>query len=51
LLLFNKKHDQPQEAGNTVCPGWTEVASHASLRMNAAPWLAKQVSLTELAPA
>lgn len=28
--------------GNTVYPGWTEIASHAPLHMNASLWLAKQ---------
>ncbi|WP_460500603.1 hydrolase [Hymenobacter agri] len=28
--------------GNTVYPGWTEIASHAKLHMNASLWLAKQ---------
>ena len=28
--------------GNTVYPGWTEVASHAKLHLNASLWLAKQ---------
>jgi len=28
--------------GNTVYPGWTEVASHARLHLNASLWLAKQ---------
>ncbi|RYU78616.1 hydrolase [Hymenobacter persicinus] len=28
--------------GNTVYPGWTELASHARLHMNASLWLAKQ---------
>ena len=28
--------------GNTVYPGWTELASHAKLHMNASLWLAKQ---------
>ena len=28
--------------GNTVYPGWTELASHANLHMNASLWLAKQ---------
>ncbi|MBC6991847.1 hydrolase [Hymenobacter sp. BT491] len=27
--------------GNTVYPGWTEIASHAKLHMNASLWLAK----------
>ncbi|TDN36260.1 hydrolase [Hymenobacter sp. UV11] len=27
--------------GNTVYPGWTEIASHAPLHMNASLWLAK----------
>ena len=27
--------------GNTVYPGWTELASHANLHMNASLWLAK----------
>ncbi len=28
--------------GNTVYPGWTEIASHAKLHLNASLWLAKQ---------
>ena len=28
--------------GNTVYPGWTELASHAKLHLNASLWLAKQ---------
>lgn len=28
--------------GNTVYPGWTEIASHAPLHMNASLWLARQ---------
>jgi len=28
--------------GNTVYPGWTEIASHAPLHLNASLWLAKQ---------
>ena len=28
--------------GNTVYPGWTELASHAKLHMNASLWLAQQ---------
>ena len=28
--------------GNTVYPGWTEIASHARLHLNASLWLAKQ---------
>ena len=28
--------------GNTVYPGWTEIASHAKMHMNASLWLAKQ---------
>ncbi|WP_151086364.1 hydrolase [Hymenobacter baengnokdamensis] len=28
--------------GNTVYPGWTELASHANLHLNASLWLAKQ---------
>ncbi|GAC1379739.1 MAG: hypothetical protein NVSMB30_27650 [Hymenobacter sp.] len=27
--------------GNTVYPGWTELASHANLHLNASLWLAK----------
>ena len=29
--------------GNTVYPGWTELASHANLHLNASLWLAKQL--------
>ena len=28
--------------GNTVYPGWTEIASHAKMHLNASLWLAKQ---------
>ena len=34
--------DGTGEPGNTVYPGWTEIASHAKLHLNASLWLAKQ---------
>lgn len=34
--------DGTGEPGNTVYPGWTELASHARLHLNASLWLAKQ---------
>jgi hypothetical protein len=34
--------DGTGSAGNTVYPGWTEIASHAPLHLNASLWLAKQ---------
>jgi hypothetical protein len=34
--------DGTGEPGNTVYPGWTEIASHSNLHLNASLWLAKQ---------
>ena len=34
--------DGTGEPGNNLFPGWTEVASHAKLHLNASLWLAKQ---------
>ena len=34
--------DGTGEPGNTVYPGWTEIASHSKLHLNASLWLAKQ---------
>ena len=34
--------DGTGEPGNTVYPGWTELASHSKLHLNASLWLAKQ---------
>ncbi len=34
--------DGTGEPGNNVYPGWTEIASHAKLHLNASLWLAKQ---------
>ena len=34
--------DGTGEPGNNVFPGWTELASHANLHLNASLWLAKQ---------
>ena len=34
--------DGTGEPGNNVFPGWTEIASHSKLHLNASLWLAKQ---------